>query len=389
MLILQGKTWKKKNQIKIFIDEIKNFCNINISEDSTTINNNYFLREISNNNSFFRLSLEKLKRIYKTYENDTYKIKVIKNAISNLFTNNWQGAYNELTTYDFLNLLLDSPCYIQIDNIEKSRTLVEHFNNKKVSTIDGFSRDTLTYFEIKTLRKENLIEKIKFDIYKEHNNVVIKADNSLDLKLPNDNCYSDLKNEISNAINNKVKVLHSNIVKGLRLEIIYDNVQELTMEFHRLCSPFELAEQMEDLPIEKAYQFIDGSFIKIFVISQLNFHRQLFDSKEFFRSIARRVFCRLTKDESIYNTERNHNFENSKLKVSDVAKKLNGLMFLVDISTQENIDISNPIKSFKTYLYSNPNTPFKNKFLGFRNFCIALSVKRILTDSDDFEHDNY
>ena len=267
-----------------------------------------------------------------------------------------------------------------------------------MSAIDGATNDGLVFFEIKTLtqRLTDLIIKLKneFECIDENNYFVFTSDYPMSLEINGDQVYASLRNEIQESKKTKKKFLSSEIVKGLNIKFYYEpkilgqwdetsdffDTTTILIESHICESSYEQAKRLERLPLYNYKQFFDGMFIKIFVCHSLNINGSLICHRDFFRSLARRVFCKLTKEDDIFD-------DNSKLTTAEIAKHLSGIMFIVDNSTNEKIDLSNPKKLYKVYLYSNPNTDWSHKFLSFRNFCVALNG--IQHECDDFEFDNY
>lgn len=386
--------------VKSFLQEVNNVCNneICIKETSIRDKDNYFLHKIETLDTFKKINIERIKRLYSIYKNDCHAKNVIKNDIKKLFYNSWDGAYSELITYDLMNLIFDKPCKIQIEDIPIDNTLAKFCNQKEVSAIDGATNDGLVFFEIKTLtqRLTDLIIKLKneFECRDENNYFVFTSDYPMSLEINGDQVYASLRNEIQEAKKTKKKFLSSEIVKGLNIKFYYEpkildqwdetsdffDTTTILIESHICESSYEQAKRLEYLPLYNYNQFVNGRFIKIFVCHNLNIHGSLICQRDFFRALARRVFCKLTKEDKIFD-------DNSKLTTAEIAKHLSGIMFIVDNSTNEKIDLSNPKKLYKVYLYSNPNTDWSHKFLSFRNFCVALNG--IQHECDDFEFDNY
>ena len=372
--------------LKDFIAEIKNITNneFQLIESKIKNKNNYFLSRIELIPNFKMLTLQKIHRLYNTYKEDNYQKNIILNNIKKLFTNNWDGAYSELTTYDLLNFVLNEPCKIQINDIKKENTLAKYCVNSEVSEIDGFNEDIVSFFEIKTLRNNlnDLMYKIKQELqsFNKNDYFVIQSDYPTCIEIKDNNSYAKLKNEIAIARKTKKNYLSSKAIKGLNLKFYYEP-QSVLIESHTCENPFEMAKRLETLPIKNYSQFVDGRFIKIFVCNALNINNSIIENRDFFRALARRVFCKLTKEEQVFD-------EDSGLTRAFIAKKLSGLLFIVDLSSTDKIfdDFS---KAYKVYAYSNPNADFKNRFIGFRNLVYSLNIKGIKTDFDDFEADNY
>lgn len=386
--------------VKSFLQEINNVCNneICIKETSIRDKNNYFLYKIEMSDSFKEVNIKRIKRLYDSYKNNDYEKKVILDDITKLFYNQWDGAYSELLAYDLMNLISQKPCNIQIPALDISQTLARECKDKNVSAIDGYCDDGLIYFEIKTLtqRLSDLIYKLKQDLESRNSDdfFIFTSDYPMNLEINGDCKYAELRKEILEAKKHKKDFLCSKVIKGLNIKFYYeekpidklegiDKVLKTTsvlVESHVCEDAFEMAQRLECMPLYNYKQFVDGRFMKIFVCHRLNINGSLICHRDFFRALARRVFCKLTKEDRTFD-------DNSKLTIGEIAKCLSGIMFIVDNSTNEKIDLSNPKKLYKVYLYSNPNTDWSHKFLSFRNFCFALNG--IQHEFDDFEFDNY
>lgn len=214
--------------VKSFLQEVNNVCNneICIKETSIRDKDNYFLHKIETLDTFKKINIERIKRLYSIYKNDCQAKNIIKNDIKKLFYNSWDGAYSELITYDLMNLIFDKPCKIQIEDIPIDNTLAKFCNQKEVSAIDGATNDGLVFFEIKTLtqRLTDLIIKLKneFECRDENNYFVFTSDYPMSLEINGDQVYASLRNEIQEAKKTKKKFLSSEIVKGLNIKFYYE-----------------------------------------------------------------------------------------------------------------------------------------------------------------------
>lgn len=391
---------KTSDKILSFLNEINSICNneININKSSIRDKNNYFLYKIELSDSFKEVNIKRIKRLYDSYKDKDYEKKVILDDITKLFYNQWDGAYSELLAYDLMNLISHKPCKIQISDIDVSKTLARECKNENVSAIDGYCEDGVIYFEIKTLtqRLSDLIYKLKQDLESRNRDdyFVFTSDYPMNLEINGDCKYAELKKEIVEAKEHKKDFLCSEVIRGLNIKFYYeekpidklegiDKVLETTsviVESHVCEDAFEMAQRLERLPLYNYKQFVDGMFMKIFVCHSLNINGSLICNRDFFRALARRVFCKLTKDNNIFD-------DNSNLTTSDIAKHLSGLMFIVDNSLSKHFNASNNKQLYKVYLYANPNTDWNHRFVGFRNFCLMLNG--ISHECDDFEYDNY
>lgn len=391
---------KNSDKIESFFNEINSICNneINIKESSLRDKNNYFLYKIEQSKQFKEINIKRIKRLYDSYKDKDYEKKVILDDITKLFYNQWDGAYSELLAYDLMNLISQKPCKIQISNLDVSKTLARECKDKNVSAIDGYCDEGLIFFEIKTLtqRLSDLIYKLKQDLESRNSDdyFLFTSDYPMNLEINGDCKYAELKKEILEAKKHKKDFLCSEVIKGLNIKFYYEKkpidkldginrVLETTsvlVETHVCEDAFEMAQRLERLPLYNYKQFVDGMFMKIFVCHSLNINSSLICHRDFFRALTRRVFCKLTKDNTVFDY-------NSNLTTADIAKHLSGLMFIVDNSLNEHLDISNNKQLYKVYLYANPNTDWNHRFVGFRNF--HLKLNGISHECDDFEFDNY
>jgi len=386
----QNELLKKCELFKKTISEIWGE-NISIKEASIRIQGNEFLYKFNSSEFFRKQTIDKFKRLYNACKSDVNQSKLLLENIQKLLYNTWDGAYSEITAYDFINLCFKNPCKIQIDDLKRENTLAKYCIDKQVSSIDGFIKDALVFFEVKTMtiRVHNLMDKLKRELQcldRDNNNenyFVITSDypNKLNLK---DDDYAKLKQEIIASKNKKETFLFSKIIQGLHLKFHY-KPQGVLIEFHDCESSYESAERLERLPLQDYHQFVDGRFMKIFICNGLNNRNSIICNRDFFRALSRRVFCKLTKDDTKFDN-------NSELKTSDIAKKLSALMFIIDLSANLNEDknIKAPIELYKVFLYANPNTDWNHSLVSFQNFVHVLNhVGMADMDIDDFEHDNY
>ncbi len=151
-------------------------------------------------------------------------------------------------------------------------------------------------------------------------------------------------------------------------------------------SPYRRAEESEWLVLEKAEQLRDdGSNLRVYVTHpwiDLDSTSSFQQPKTLFRSLARRVFCRMTRDTSpIESALPSSELAGKGVTVADVATRLGGLMFVVDQPS----DTSGPTSRTDLYLYLNPNVRSENSIEIQRE----RYINNRLTDFDDFANDNY
>jgi len=131
---------------------------------------------------------------------------------------------------------------------------------------------------------------------------------------------------------------------------------------------------------------IDEPSLITFVINPW-FNRELNTSSiefliTFFRSLSRRVFMELTKDQRNMDTFFPE-LVGKNLKISDVAQKITGIVYVIDNSIMKTGENTNDV-----YLYLNPNAT--NKLLTRLDFTILSWSQKIRKPFiDDFYYDNY
>ena len=361
-----------------FINDINHICEnkLQINYDAIKIKNNIFIQQFNSSEIFKYHTIQKIENLYKTYK-DSDNEKPLLDDIASLLYSNWDGMYSELTAYHCLNLCLQEPCEIQIIN-PQLKTLASYCKKAKVSAVDGFSQDLVSYFEIKSLNPHynELLCKLKNELqsFEENNYFTFEVHALAEI-----NDYTSLKKEIEDAKNSKIKYLSSKTNKGVNFRFFY-NKKSVIIDMKQECTPYELASKLEYLPLKSYKQFVEKNFIKIFVSTNLNINRETINDSEFFRALARRVFVKLTKENETFDN-------NSDLSTSEIAKTIGGLIFIVDKSNTDEITLnSKPQDLYNMYVYSNPNAKKQCSFLGYRNFTYC---NKMIKKIDDFTYDNY
>ncbi len=405
----------KQMDYKKAINDFNKICDglINPKEKSIRTENNYFLISYITSSFFKDQTLIKIKSLYDTYKDNQYYKDVIIDIINKLFYYNWEGAYSELTTYYFLNLCFEEKCELQIqentNGLTIKNTLARYFENKKFSDIDGFNKQLGSFFEIKSLENDtkSQLEKLKKELF---NHSEIKNQdfkftfNSKDgFKIKN---YNGVKKEIEqgkkelleyiekqNQENKerpqdkqrkviKKLVINSKTNPGLTITLCIDQI--IVIEFQMEETSFQKAEMLELKPLENPYQFVDGSFMKIFVCTGLNARKEINYDRDFARALSRRVFIKLAKDHTpIKGTK-------PQLTRSDISKHLCGLLFITDLSANKEYvrDLNDQKALYRAFAYLNPNAKYKHTEYLFRQIRFYLRNLN-WRDVDDFRFDNY
>jgi hypothetical protein len=384
-----------KQEIKFSNGKIKNNCigALNNTTEYSVFSKN-FIERLERINKYFSHSKEHTKEII-------YTAKLIGQKSGY----KWAGAYSELVALDY---------WIQFENLSNinfpDRGNVNDFVDSIAKQIGqpeidlDISLDLSTkkiYTDVKCLipTHTELTDKI-LNLVKsktERQDYLIGVDDLFDvdfLRTTADFVYElksgKLITALGNCVNQGVKSYSHTLKSGAKasFRISYSKPGKNTvLTTTRVMDPYKLA-------IDYKYKILDyynKLLIKepsliTFVINpwfnqELNISRGEFFSA-FLRSLSRRVFMELTKNdidmETIFPDLIGHN-----LKISDVAKKITGIIFIKDNSIMESGKDINDV-----YIYLNPNAT--NRRLTSTDFNIlnwSPEIKQPFID--DFHNDNY
>jgi hypothetical protein len=338
----------------------------------------------------FRNRLERLNKIYKGSDQLRNLISKVCNIADN---NNWEGAYAELTAYDFLNKgildgdsLLIEPVTLEI-KVAKSRTFAKESDQGNEISIDGFFKNFNVYFDVKSF-KNNVSEILKYvvrkvhDKFPNHNFHIVPEyprDFSYDVIEINRN---NLIEEIASAIKSsgRPQFVKSNIVDQLGFRLQWSRGMVLT---ESLYNPYQHAMNMSETIFDDCHQFVkDAPFFLIYVVfpwynNIVNDFRN--QNRDFYRAFSRRVFCEYMHDRTPYS-DFNPEFSGSQTRF-EITQKLTGLMFLEDkIITGSGSEDYN----IEAFVYFNPNAGHSSS-LFYNYYILTLRPSHF----DDFSYDNY
>jgi hypothetical protein len=159
-------------------------------------------------------------------------------------------------------------------------------------------------------------------------------------------------------------------------------------------NPYTQAKNLRYVLIDKGYQFLLAeSNLRIYVVhpwfNHINYTSFLGSNSTFFRSLARRGFCQLTKDSTPIANAIASGW--TSRPVSEAACRLSAVLFLVDCTVEkkhEKADVREARDVFSAYLYLNPNSFAENRGkLELGRF--VDRADKVLTEFDDFDSDNY
>lgn len=385
---------------KIFNESIK-FSNNQITNNCIGAIQDQKNFEIFSNNFIARLH-----RINSYFSNSPDHIKEVINTAKQIGQTKgykWAGAYSELVALDY---------WIQFENITNikfpDRGRVESFPDSIAKKIDQQEIDIDISLDLNT---KKIFSDVKSMIptHMELTDLIVdrlKSNNSKNYLIGIDDVYdvdylrtkSDLINEIrkgfllqelNECINQNKKYHRKTLRSGqnIAFRISYpkpgkNNVLTTT----RVLDPYKLANDYK----YKVLDYYNKLLVKepsllTFVInpwfnSELNMDKQFL--RVFLRSLSRRVFIELVKDET--DLEKFFpELTGKKITIAEVAKKISGIIFIYDESIlKEKKDIND------VYIYLNPNAT--NRVLKERDFDILRWSPEINQPFiDDFTNDNY
>lgn len=386
----------------IFKTEIK-FSNDKITNNCIGALNN------QNNYHVFRNNfIERLKRLNNYFYNSEEHIKEIINTAKQIGQTSgykWAGSYSELVALDY---------WIQFENLSDinfpdrgsvndfADSIAKQIGNQEIDLDISFNLSTKKIFtDVKCLipTHTELTDQIlgRLKTKTEEQDYLIGIDNVFDvdyLRTKADFIYElqsgNLIDELEKIINKKEGYYSHTLKSGDKasFRISYSKSDRNTvLTTMREMEPYKLA-------IDYKYKILDyynkllikeSSLITLVINpwfnQELNMPKGEFFST-FLRSLSRRIFIELTKD----NTDLSTIFpelSGKNLKISDIASKISGLIFIKDNSVMESGKEINDV-----YIYLNPNAT--NTILKRSDFNIlSWSPKINQPFIDDFFYDNY
>ncbi|MDV3950343.1 hypothetical protein CMT75_17655 [Elizabethkingia anophelis] len=397
-------------QVENYKNILEDIFRTRINFTNEDIENNCIgaLIEDENFSSFRNNFLERLKRL-KNYFNDSenHITEIITTAkqIAQTSGYKWAGPYSELVALDYWIQFAD------IANIKFpdrgdvnifANSIAKHLGKQEVDLDISLDLSTKKiYTDVKSLipTHTELVDEIlnRVKSKTEEQQYIIGIDDLFDVdylrtkadfiaEFKSGNLIAELIKSI-----NENKTVYSHTLKSKEkasFRITYNKPNKNTVHITtRVMEPYKLAIDYKYKILDYYNKLlIDEPSLITFVINPW-FNQELLDYKSdffktFLRSLSRRVFMELTHDKtdmgSIFP-----DLAGKKLKISDVAQKVTGIIFIVDKSIlQSGADI------YDTYIYLNPNAT--NKKLSRSDFDIlgrSHGVKQPFID--DFLHDNY
>lgn len=326
---------------------------------------------------------ERLVRLWAALPNDHEKLL---EKIANVGTENWYGYLAELTAWDFF---ADLPLGLEIEVTPPGPQL-----GPTTCILDGRLRRTWNlHFDVKALADTTkmVLTSVERQLEKEFPGTAFRFSYPLDLgKSAVSDVRQDLIEEIRKAIADKKGYVNH---RASSVDVRIHNPAPGFTSTEHSYNPFEQAKELRYSLLSDARQFIRGDRnVLVLVVhpwfnltNTNNFGGQ---QHAFFRALARRAFCELTKDVRPLTdvVPKSH----LTVTIQEAAQHLSGLMFLVDHSVVQrpNYDPSTPFGVIEGFVYVNPNAA--NGSEGHMQLeQVQANATARLTVFDDFHHDNY
>ncbi|MBC7000115.1 hypothetical protein [Cytophaga sp. FL35] len=384
-----------KQKIKFSNNNIENNCigALKSKDDYSVFRNNF---------------IERLKRINAYFSDSEDTITEVINTAKQLGQTKgykWAGAYSELVALDYWIQFQDLsnitfPDRGNVDDFVES--IAKQIGQQEIDLDISLDLSTKKiYTDVKCLipthteLTDQILNRVKSKTRRQDYLIGIDDIYDVDFLRTKGDFVSELQsgnliNELEKCVNQGNKYYSHTLKSGNKasFRISYSQPGKNTvLTTTRAMDPYKLA-------IDYRYKILDyynkllinEPSLITFVINPW-FNQELNTSLgdffgTFLRSLARRVFMELTKDDTdmeiIFPDLIGHN-----LKISDVAKKITGIIFIKDNSIMKMGEDINDV-----YIYLNPNAT--NKVLKSSDFNIlnwSPPIKQPFID--DFQNDNY
>lgn len=393
-------------QVENYREILENIFNKEIKFSNLKVENNCIgalenIDEFSIFRSNFIKRLKKINNYFSKSDNHITEIVNTAKQIGQTFGYKWAGAYSELVALDY---------WIQFDNISNVKfpdrgdvntfadSIAKQIGNKEIDLDISF--DLLgqkIYTDVKCLipthteLTDQILSRVKAKT--KNQDYLIGIDNLFDvdyLRIKSDFVLElqsgNLIDELQKCINKKDTYCNYRLESGsdVAFRISYSKPKKnIVLSTFREMEPYRLAMDYKFKILDYYNKLlIDEPSLITFVINpwfnqELNISIGDFFSK-FARSLSRKVFMELTKDDTdmgIIFPE----LVGKNIKISDIAKKITGIIFIKDNSIMQIGQNINDV-----FIYLNPNST--NKKLTRFDFDI-LNFSPLFID--DFSYDNY
>ena len=327
---------------------------------------------------------ERLTRLWRALPNERAKLV---EKVANVGTENWYGYFAELVAWDFFGSL---PFGLEIEVPPPGPQL-----GPTACVLDGrLNRVWNLHFDVKALADTTkmVLEGIERQLKVAHPDYSVRFSHPLDL---GKSAVADVRQELVDKINAAIAdgagyVNHA----ASRVEVRIHKPEPAFTATEHSYNPYEQAKELRFGAVSDARQFIRGDCnVVVFVVHPwFNLtNADNFGGRQhiFFRSLARRVFCELTKDgrpltDAVARAP-------SGISIQEAAQHLSGLVFLVDHSVVQRkggYDASKVEGVIEAFVYQNPNAASSSDGdLHFEQ--IVANAARRVSVVDNFRFDNY
>lgn len=397
------------SQVENYKNTLENIFNKTIDFSNYSIQNNCIgaLNSIDDFHTFRGNFIERLNRLneyFKQSPDILNEIIVTAKQIGQKNGYKWSGAYSELVALDYWIQFKD------LSNIKfPNRGNTAIFTNsiaRQIGKLEidlDISLDLATkriYSDVKSLIPthtelvDQIIARLKSQVAP--TDFIIGIDNVYDVDylrtkadFINELQSGTLIQKLANSINSKDTSYTHELQSGEKahFKIAYAKEGKNTvLSTMREMEPYKLAINYKYKILDYYEKLLVDEPSLITFVANPWFNQELNPFHDFvqvfYRSLSRRVFMELAKDQTdmeiIYPE-----LQGKNIKISDVAKKVTGIIFINDKSvTKKNNEI------YETFIYLNPNAT--NKKLSIHDFNILnLSPEINQPFIDDFYDDNY
>lgn len=397
------------SQVENYKNTLENIFNRTIDFSNDSIENNCIgaLNRTDDYHTFRSNFIERLKRLNEYFKDSPdilNEIIVTAKQIGQKKGYKWSGAYSELVALDY---------WIQFKNLTSikfpdrgstttfTNSIARQIGNQEIDL--DISIDLTTkriYSDVKSLIPthtelvDQILNRLKskvattdfligIDNVYDVDYLRTKADFILELQSGN------LIQKLADSINSKDTLYTHELRSGEKahFRIAYAKEGKNTvLSTMREMEPYKLAINYKYKILDYYEKLLIDEPSLITFVANPWFNQELnpFDDfvPVFYRSFSRRVFMQLTIDHTDMGTIYPE-LQGKNIKISDVAKKITGIIFINDKSVTKKDD-----EMYETFIFLNPNAT--NKKLSRRDFDILNWSPEINQPFiDDFYYDNY
>ncbi|QPH38890.1 hypothetical protein [Pedobacter endophyticus] len=398
------------NHVEKYKKLLEDIFNKDIDLKPTSITNNCIGALASSQNSNFRKNfIERLERLRDYYQNKHSIIEEIIFSAKNIGESQgykWSGKYSELVALDFWTSFEDIPSvtYVVKENTDTFHDSIARKIGQQVIDLDlgielahkTIYTDVKSFIPIHDELTDLIIKKVenKVNIGK----FLVGVDDVFDVDYLR--VSKDLKSEIKGGLISKLQetieqgkgYLSYQLKSGknIKFTISYpkSNRRNIVLQTIREYDPYKLAEDYKYKILDYYNKLLITRPSLITWVINPWFNKELNNGvgdfeMAFMRSLARRIFMDLSKDDSMMSNYF-EDFEGTHdISVAEISKLITGIIFIYDNSILGNIDTL-----YDSCIFLNPNA--SNEVLTDRDFgTLSFGPSRYRVYIDDFQHDCY